>query len=60
MEVLKWKMFLNFPINNKKTPVLESLFNKIAGLKAYNTIKMTLQHSCLPAINAKALRTAFF
>ena len=30
-----------------KTPVLESLFNKVAGLKASNFIKKRLQHSFL-------------
>ena len=28
---------------HRKTPVLESLFNKVAGLKAYNFIKKRLQ-----------------
>ena len=42
-----------------KTPVLESLFNKLAGLKACNFIKKRLQHSNFPKNNAKFLRTDF-
>ena len=44
------KYFAKFP---RKTPVLESLFNKIAGLE-------TLQHRCFPVKLAKFLRTPFF
>ena len=36
---------------NKKTPVLESLFNKScrpSGPKAYNVIKKRIQHRCFP------------
>ena len=44
----------------RKTLVLESLFNKVAGLKAWNFIKKSLQHSCFPANIEKLLRTAFF
>ena len=40
-----------------KTPELESLFNKAAGLKAYNFIKKRLQLSCFPLNIAKFLRT---
>ena len=28
--------------------MLESLFNKVAGLKAYNFIKKRFQHKCFP------------
>ena len=35
------------------------LFNKVADLKTWSTIKKRLQHRCLPVINAKVLRTAF-
>ena len=31
---------------HRKTPVLESLFNKVAVLKTYNFIKKMLQHRC--------------
>ena len=57
-------------IDNKKAPVLESLFNKVAGLKgsppppplkACSTIKKRLiKKRCLRVINAKVLRSAFF
>ena len=30
------------------TSVLESIFNKAAGLKVFNSIKKTLQHGCFP------------
>ena len=33
--------------------MLESLFNKVAGLKAYNFIKKRHQHSCIPVKFAK-------
>ena len=43
------------------TPVLESLFNKVAGLKACSFIKNRLQHRCFPVVKfAKFLRTLFF
>ena len=41
----------------RKTPVLESIFNKVAGLKACNFIKKRLQHRCFPVKFAKFLRT---
>ena len=34
-----------------ETPLLESLFNKAAGLQVFNFIKKTLQHRCFPVIN---------
>ena len=54
------KKFCKFP---KKTPVLESLFKKVAGLKAcqgLNLIKKTFQHRCFPVKFVKFLRTVFF
>ena len=52
------KMFLKFRNIHRKTPVLESLFNKVAGLKAYNFIKKNFYHSCcFPVNTAKFLRT---
>ena len=42
---------------HRKTPVLESLFNKVAGLKTRNFIKKALQHWCFPVNIAKFLRT---
>ena len=44
---------------NWKTPMLESYFNKVAALQAYNFIKERLQHRCFPVNIAKFLRTAF-
>ena len=38
--------------------MLESPFNKVAGLKACSFIKMRLQHKCFPVNTAKFLRTA--
>ena len=33
---------------NRKAPVSDSLFNKAAGLHAFNFIKKRLQHRCFP------------
>ena len=40
--------------------MLESFFNKAAGLKACNSIKKRFQHNCFPVKFAKYLRTSFF
>ena len=40
--------------------MLESLFNKVASLQAYNFIKKILQHRCFPMKFTKFLRTPFF
>ena len=40
----------------RKTPVLETLFNKIAGLQACNFIKKRLQYKCFCMNIAKFLR----
>ena len=45
---------------HRKAPVSESLFDKVAGLKAYNFNKKRLQHRCFPVKLAKVLRTPFF
>ena len=42
----------------RKTPVLESLFNKVAGLRARSFIKKRLQHRCFPVKLATFLRTS--
>ena len=42
---------------HRKTPVLESLFNNIAGLQACDFIKKILQHRCFPMKFVKFLRT---
>ena len=39
--------------------MLESLFNKPAGLQACNVIKKRLHHTCFPVTFAKFLRTPF-
>ena len=41
---------------HRKTPVLESLFNKVAELKACKFIKKKLQRRCFPVNIAKFLR----
>ena len=41
---------------HRKTPVLESLFNKVAGRQAWNFIKKRLQHWRFPVKFAKFLR----
>ena len=58
-EVFRKKGFLKkvrkFP---GKTPVLESLFNKVPGLRTCNFIKKRLQHWCFHVKFAKFLRTS--
>ena len=44
---------------HRKTPMLESLFNKVADLKACNLIKIRLQHSCFPMNFAKFSRAPY-
>ena len=41
---------------HRKTPVLESLFSKVASLEAYKFIKKRLQHRCFPVNIANFLR----
>ena len=40
--------------------MLESLFNKVSGLKACNFIHKILQHRCFPVKFGKFLRTPLF
>ena len=42
---------------HRKTLALESLFNKVADLQAYNFIKRRVRHSCFPVKFVKLLRT---
>ena len=49
----------NSQISQENT-MLESLFNEVAGLKAWNFIKKRLQHLYFPVKFAKFLRTLFF
>ena len=44
----------------RKTPVLESLFEKIARLMACNFIKKRLQHRCFPVNMAKIFNSTYF
>ena len=46
-------------IFHRKTSVLESLLNKVAGLKVCSSIKKKLQHRCLPGKFANFLRKPF-
>ena len=43
----------------RQTPVLESLFNKVAGLRACNFIKKRLQHPYFLVNIVKFLRTVY-
>ena len=54
MERAVLKNFLNI---HRKTPVLEPLSNKFAGLQACNLIEKRLQHRCFPVNIANFLRT---
>ena len=45
---------------HRETSVLESLFNKVVGLEAYNFIKNRFRHTCLPVNIAKFLKNSFF
>ena len=51
------KLFLKI---YKKTHVLQSLFNKVGGLKACNFILKRLQHSCFPREYSKIFKTTCF
>ena len=44
---------------HRKTPVLEYLFNKVAGPQACNFNPKRLQHRCFPVNFAKFLRAPF-
>ena len=45
---------------HRKTPALKSLFNRVAGLQAFNFIKKILQLRCFPVTFVKVLRTLFW
>ena len=55
--VLQKKLLLKYRNIHRKTPVLESLFNEVAVLKACNFIMKRLQYRCFSVKNAKFLRT---
>ena len=44
---------------HKKTPTLESLFNKTPGSRPATLLKKRLQHRCFPVNYPKFLRTPF-
>ena len=55
--LFKKKCSVKYRKFNRKTPVLESLFNNVEGLQACNFIKKIFQHWCFPMKFAKFLRT---
>ena len=57
VNVLQLGDLKNLVNSKKKYSVLESLLDKVAGLKACNSIR--LQHRCFPVKFAKFLRTPF-
>ena len=48
-------MFNKVSQNSLKIPVLESIFDKVAGIQASKFIKKRLQHKCFPVKIAKFL-----
>ena len=50
----------NFHKIHRKTPVPESLFSKVAGLRTATSLKKRLWHRWFPANFVKFLRTPFF
>ena len=55
-----WKYSERFCNIHRKTPVLESLFNNVTGLKVHNFIRKGLHHMCFLAKNiAKFLENTF-
>ena len=55
------QMFFKSGVSQKFriTSALESLLNKVKGLKVSKFMKERLQHRCFPVIVAKFLRTCF-
>ena len=47
-DVLQNKCSQNLVKFHRKTPVLETLFNKVPGLRLVTLFKKSLQHRCLP------------
>ena len=58
--ILQNRCSLKFGKFHRKTPVLDPLFNKVAGLKTRNLIKETLQRRYFSVKFAKFLRTLFY
>ena len=59
-DVLQNRCSKKFRKFHRKKPVLESLLNKVAVLKACNFIRKGLQHKCLYVKFTNFWRTAFF
>ena len=53
-------MFLKIVQYLRETPVLESLFNTVAGHQAFNFIRKRLQHRYFPVNIAKLYKSSFF
>ena len=53
------QIFFKIGVLKNFAPVLESIIDKVAGLKACNFIKKRLQYRCLPVKFAKFYRTPF-
>ena len=58
-EVFQNRVFFKSRNIPRKTPMLESLFDKVAGLRDYNFIEKILQHKCFPVNIAKVFGIAF-
>ena len=58
-DVLYNRSSLKCPNIHRKTPLLDSLFNKVAGPQTCNFIKKWLQHRRFPENVSNFLRTAF-
>ena len=54
------QVFLKFSNIHRKTPVLESLFNKIADLKGCNFIKERLYYECFSVEYYEIFKNSFF
>ena len=59
LEVFYKKAVLKLLQYSQETPVLESLFNKVAGLRPASLSKKRLWHRCFPVNFLKFLRTHF-
>ena len=57
--VLQKKVFSKISQNSQETPVLEPLFNKLAGLMTKNLLKRRILHRCFLVNLTKFLRTHF-
>ena len=58
-DALQNRCYEKFRKFHRKLPVLESLFNKVAGLQVCNVIKKRLQQKCVLVKFTKLLRTPF-